>query len=312
MILASMILSFSYARHGPRRSCFALTWTRCVLVLVASLAVSTLAAQTPPPQQATPPMLADSTPATAESLQSLSGLVNTIVRENLPADFQSRDNWGHTTEIWAGVDIRREGLQIKTKRRKKHVNDGTWKMYRVRLIEPDKDLHLEVLNLRPLPAGRVEVELAVDAKLDVFARLSQWELGVQLISLSANAQARTQFHVRCDLGLKLDPTRLPPDVILDPVVREAELRLVDFRLDRVSQVGGSLARELGQQARDLLDREVAKQNARLPEKINGQIGKRRERLRLSVQDLLTSQWGPLAAKQLGLSDLGSGGSSAKP
>ena len=118
--------------------------------------------------------------------------------------------------------------------------------------------------------------------------------------------------MRCDLGLKLDPTRLPPDVILDPVVREAELRLVDFRLDRVSQVGGSVARELGEQARDLVDRELAKQNARLPEKINRQIGKSRERLRLSAQDLLTSQWGPLAAKQLGLSDPASGGAAPAP
>jgi hypothetical protein len=101
-------------------------------------------------------------------------------------------------------------------------------------------------------------------------------------------------------------------VILDPVVREAELRLVDFRLDRVSQVGGSLAHELGQQARDRLDREVAKQSAKLPDKINRQIGKNRERLRLSVQDLLTSQWGPLAAKQLGLSDPTSSGGTSPP
>lgn len=308
MIAASTILHVSCAQHEPRRSRLARVWTRGVLVLFASLAVSAVAAQTPSPQ----PSPAITPPATAESLQALTGLVTTIVRENLPADFESRDNWGHTTEIWAGVDIRREGLQIKTKRRKKQVNDGTWKLVRVQFIEPDQNLRLEVLDVRPLPAGRVEVDLAVDSKLAVFARLSQWELGVQLISLSANAQAQTQFRVRCDLGMKLDPTKLPPDVILDPVVREAELRLVDFRLERVSQVGGSLAHELGKQARDLLDREVAKQNAKLPEKINRQIGKNREQLRLSVQDLLTSHWGPLAAKQLGMNDTSSGGSAPSP
>jgi hypothetical protein len=311
MMAAAMILRFWCARHGSRArfARFAHTWTSELLALFASLAVSAAVAQTPSPA-VTPP--AATTPATAESLQALTGLVNTIVRENLPADFESRDNWGHTTDVWAGVDIRREGLQIKTKRRKKQVNDGTWKLIRVRLIEPETNLHLEVLDVRPLPAGRVEVDVAVDAKLAVFARLSQWELGVQLISLSANAQAQTQLRVRFELGLKLDPTKLPPDVILDPVVREAELRLVDFRLDRVSQVGGSLAHELGQQARDLLDREVAKQSAKLPDKINRQIGKNRERLRLSVQDLLTSQWGPLAAKQLGLSDPTSSGGTSPP
>ncbi len=310
MTAAAVIVCLSGARHGPCSVRFAYLWPKTLLALFASLAVPEADAQLPSPPVAPP---AAAPPATAESLQALTGLVNTIVRENLPADFESRDNWGHTTEVWAGVDIRREGLQIKTKRRKKQVNDGAWKLVRLQFIEPEKNLHIEVLAVRPLPAaGRVEIDLAADAKLAVFARLSQWELGVQLFSVSANAEAQTRFRVRCDLGLKLDPTRLPPDVILDPVVREAELRLVDFRLGRVSQVGGSVARELGEQARDLLDREVAQQNARLPEKINRQIGKSRDRLRLSAQDLLTSQWGPLAAKQLGLSNPASGEAAAAP
>ncbi len=290
------------AEHGLGDWRPAWRWAGVGAFLFFSLAAPVANGQVPPPPASS------TSPASAESLQALSGLVNTIVRENLPADFESRDNWGQTTEIWAGVDIRREGLQIKTKRRKKAVNDGTWKLVRVRLVEPEQNLHLEVLGVRPLPAaGRVEVDLAADAQLEVFARLSQWELGVQLISLSANARARTQFRVRFELGMKLDPTKLPPDVILDPLVREAELRLVDFHLDRISQLGGSVARELGEEARGLLDRELNKQSARLPEKINRQIDKRRDRLRLSVQDLLASRWGPLAAQQLGLGDPAAGG-----
>jgi hypothetical protein len=244
----------------------------------------------------------------AVSQGSLQGLITTILRENLPDQYESRDGWGDTKEVWAGLDVRREGLQIKTKRRKKQVNHGTWKLYRVRVIEPDKFLQVEVRDVQALPGGRVEFDLLADAKLDVFARLSQWELGVQLISLSVNAEARTQFHVRCNLGLKLDPTKLPPDVLLDPQVTQADLRLADFRVARISQIGGSLAHELGDQARDLLDKEIAKLNGKLPSKINRQIDKNRDKLRLSVQDLLASQWGSLAAKQLGLgaSQVGSG------
>lgn len=59
---------------------------------------------------------------------------------------------------------------------------------------------------------------------------------------------------------------------------------------------------MGEEARDLLDKELAKQNQKLPGKINRQIDKNRDKLRLSVQDLLTSQWGSMAAKQLGLGD----------
>jgi len=282
----------------------ATTWTRVAAACVAILAADRLSTfgQEPQPAGRASSSATASPSQDAASPGSLRGLITTIVRENLPDQYESRDNWGDTKEIWAGLHVRLDGLQIETKRRKKRVNHGTWKLYRVRFIEPEKYLQVDVQNIHELPNGRVEFDLLADARLDVFARLAQWELGVQLISLSVNAEARTQFRVRCDLGLKLDPSKLPPDVLLDPVVSQAELRLADFRVRRISQLGGPLARELGEEARDLLDKELAKQNQKLPGKINRQIDKNRDKLRLSVQDLLTSQWGGLAAKQLGLGD----------
>jgi len=275
----------------------------CAAILALGGFVDRLArGQQPQPGDAGPLSAADSSTSEAASQGSLSGLIATIIRENLPDQYESKDGWGETKEVWAGVDVRRDGWQIKTKRRKKQVNHGTWKLYRVRIVEPEKELHIDLQNIRELPNGRVEFDLTADARLEVFARLAQWELGVQLISLSVNAEARTQFRVRCNLGLKLDPTRLPPDVLLDPLVNQADLRLVDFRVKRISQICGSVARELGDQARSLLDKELAKQNEKLPGKINRQIEKNRDQLRLSVQDLLTSRWGGLAAKQLGLDD----------
>lgn len=273
-----------------------------VVAIVAAIAVNGHAARGQQPQgpALAPPVTSVAPTSDAASQGSLPGLITSLIRENLPDQFESRDHWGDTKEIWAGVDVRREGWQIKTKRRKKQVNHGTWKLYRVRVLEPDRHLQIDVRDVRSLPSGRVEFDLLADARLDVFARLAQWELGVQLISLSVNAEARTQFHVRCNLGLKLDPSKLPPDVLLDPQVSQADLRLIDFRVHRISQIGGSVAHELGDQARDLLDEELAKQNEKLPSKLNRQIGKNQDKLRLSVQDLLGSQWGSLAAKQLGL------------
>ncbi len=280
------------------------TCIRIAAVCVAIVAASGLRAfgQEPKPAGSVPSSVTAPASRNTASPGSLQGLITAIVRENLPDQYESRDHWGDTKEIWAGLDVRLDGLRIDTKRRKKQVNHGTWKLYRVRFIEPEKYLHVDVQNIRELPNGRVEFDLLADARLDVFARLAQWELGVQLISLSVNAEARTQFRVRCDLGLKLDPSKLPPDVLLDPMVSQAEVRLADFRVRRISQIGGSVARELGEEARDLLDKELAKQNQKLPSKINRQIDKNRDKLRLSVQDLLTSQWGGLAAKQLGLGD----------
>lgn len=293
-----MITDLRTATSATRMGTIVAVWTT-LLACVGSANRPTLGQQ-PPTADPAPPSVAAAPADIAVLDGSLGGLIATIIRENLPDQYEARDHWGDTKEVWAGLDIRREGWEIKTKRRKKQVNHGTWKLYRVRVVEPDKYLHVEVRDVRALPGGRVEFELLADAKLDVFARLSQWELGVQLISLSVNAEARTQFHVRCNLGLSLDPTKLPPDVLLDPQVSQADLRLVDFRVARISQIGGSVAHELGDQSRSLLERELHKQNEKLPNKINRQIDKSRDKLRLSVAELLASRWGGLAAKQLGL------------
>jgi len=135
---------------------------------------------------------------------------------------------------------------------------------------------------RVCPAGAMEVGRAVDQP-------------------QRHAEARTQFRVRCDLGLKLDPGKLPPDVLLDPVVSQAELRLADFRVRRSASSAVPWRANWRRGPRPA-GQGMAKQNQKLPSKINRQIDKNRDKLRLSVQDLLTSQWGGLAAKQLGLGD----------
>jgi hypothetical protein len=98
--------------------------------------------------------------------------------------------------------------------------------------------------------------------------------------------------------MRLDPTRLPPDVLFDPVVTQSDLQLRQFRLLRLSDVGGPLARELGEELDDVLRDELARRRGQLTAAINRQIDKHRDQLRLSLQDLLKSPWGGLAAKNL--------------
>ena len=53
-----------------------------------------------------------------------------------------------------------------------------------------------------------------------------------------------------------DLSRLPPDLILRPTVTQADLQLVDFRLQRISDVGGPIAKELGDSLEDVLQDEI--------------------------------------------------------
>jgi hypothetical protein len=236
----------------------------------------------------------------SDSAERVQRLITSIVLENIPHEFEERDNWGNTTEVWDGLKVEVDGLRIKTKRRKKEVNHGTWKLYRIRLIDPERSFQVRVENLRAIPNGPVEFDTCVDARLDAFGRVSQWERGVQLISLSANAEAQVRVRVRCNLTAKLDTSQLLPAVVLNPVVTEADLQLVDFRLRRISQLSGPLVHELGKTLRELLENELARRRHKLPDKINRQIAKNRDDLRLSLQDVLGSQWGSFARDHLGI------------
>jgi hypothetical protein len=275
-------------------------WWPIGALLVCAVCLSVARADEPGPETASAPGAAlEPQVASLESSEGFQNLITSLVRGNIPHEFEEHDGWGETRERWDGVKIWWEGLQLKTKRRKKEVKHGTWKRYQVRLVDPEQRFQIRLEDVRTGADSRPEFTVRVDARLAAFARLAQWEYGVQLIALSANAQADIRFRATCSLGSRLDPSRFPPDLLLEPEVTDADLELVDFRLQRVSQLNGSLAHELGKALHDVIEDRIDKEDRRLPEKINRQIDKNRDRLRFSIRDVLDSQWGGLATSLLG-------------
>jgi hypothetical protein len=236
--------------------------------------------------------------ANGSSSEHLQEFITTLVREHIPTEFEEKKRWGQTIPVWDGLHVSRDGLRVKTHSRKKEVNHGTWEMYRARLVDPERQFHLRVENVRAMPGGRAELDIQAEAALDVFGRWSRWERGVQLISVSAAADARVRLRVHCNLGLQLDPTKLPPDVILDPQVTDAALELVDFRLRRISDLHGSVVHELGKGVRDVIEHKLEEKRPRLVQKINRQIAKHPRAIRLSLHDLVASKWGGMVSEHL--------------
>lgn len=251
-----------------------------------------------PPELIPLPKTVEQTIELGESSKQLQDLITRIALENIPHRYQDDKDWGKTTEIWAGVRVWRDGLRIKTKRRKKEVNHGTWTRYDISLADPEQRFQVRLEDVHEVTKGRIEFDAWVDAALKVFGRVSQWQYGVQLISVGADANARVRLRVRCNVGLELDPTKLPPAVVLDPVVTDADLQIVDFRLRRVSDLGRSVVSPLSHSVREVLEDRIAKRRPDLVKKINRQIEKNRDDLRLSLSDVLGSKWGDAAAKHL--------------
>lgn len=229
-------------------------------------------------------------PAPAEPPAALDRLLRQIVLEALPREHQDTRQWGKTRQVLDGWRVHREGGRLQVEKRKKPVNHGSWQLYRVQLVEPEKNLSLGWKNAREAPGGGLRIDFEAIADVDVFARYSEWRYDVQLISLSSQSRARVRFAAICDVRLQLDPSRLPPDFLVVPQVQTAQVDLLDYDLLQLSDIKGAAAHELGKAARLILDKLLEEKQDELPAKINRQIAKQQDRLRLSLPDAATSFW----------------------
>lgn len=215
-------------------------------------------------------------------------LLRKLVLKNVPAEYENTKRWGGTKRVWDGLHVSLDGFRLKTKRRWKQANHGTWKRYRAWLIDPEKEFEIQIENMASTPDGKTAFDVVIDARLGAWGRLSEYAHDVQLLSISAEADARVHMRMGCEMSLRLDASKFPPDVILEPTVVRAEMKLVDFDLIRISDVSGPLVREFGEELHDVIQKEIADRETRLVSKINRQIQKQEDDLRLSIADLASS------------------------
>lgn len=213
-----------------------------------------------------------------------------LVRNLLPEEYVDDRKWGGTRKRWDGLKVRREGLEIHTKRRWKEVNHGTWKKYRVSLVDPDEYLQLQIVDVQRLGAGKCRWDLHLESRLDLYGRIQEWNNGIRLASLSAEARADVKMDVVVEVTTSLDPTRFPPDVIIRPQVVAAKVRLADLKLRRISKAHGPIVHELGDALEKVARRQLAEKNEKLVAKVNRQIAKHEDDLRLSLSDMVKHKW----------------------
>lgn len=216
---------------------------------------------------------------------NLEALLKGLVLEAIPHTYQKWDDWGRQAEQFAGVAWRRDpGGKLETKRQWVKVNDGIWRMYSAALVDPNQSFEVKLENVREQRPGIVAFDLSFLASLSLHARQAQWIRGVQLYSFSAEGAARVRLRVSCELGSQLDLRQYPPLIQLKPVVQAAELGLEEFRIDRVSKLGGEFAQQLTAAVRGELDEQLREKSDDLVERLNGELVKNEAKLRVSLSD----------------------------
>jgi hypothetical protein len=236
------------------------------------------------------PTLADDPPLDGLSATELTALAADLIGTYLPTHYDDEDDWNQTKRVFDGVDIERDGFRIETHRKWKDVRHGNWTRYSVDLVEPKKNLHIVVDNVQPLDDGRLRFRVTIDTPIAVSGRMSQWQRGVQLFSISCNADAQVRIWFQATIAALVVPDETPLSIQVAPVVEQADVELIDFEVQRISQVGGEFAEQLGKPIEAAIrKRFIEKQRDRLPERMNRAIAKRSDRLRFSPSQWISKQ-----------------------
>lgn len=222
-------------------------------------------------------------------------IITRIVRQALPTEFEKRHNWNHTKRVFDGLRWEFDGGKLEAHRRWKDARDGQWTMYRVRFIEPEQNFQVQVQRFETLENGKVGCDLAVDARLAVEGRVLHYEHDVQLVSLSAEAETHARLAARIEIGGKVNVSKFPPSLSLEPVVQQAAVDIHDFRIKRIGKLDGPVVKSLSRGVREVVEDKLDEARPKLVEKMNAAIKKSEEKLELSLSDLLESPWGKVVA-----------------
>jgi hypothetical protein len=208
-----------------------------------------------------------------------------VIAESIPRKYKRSQDWGRTRKITTGLRSSGNFFKFDIHRRKKKVNDGVWKKYRVTLVDPDKNLNVRIENLQKLDTGRYSLTLFVTAKLHGWARAKVYERGVHIISLEAEGDTSVRLRIDADIAFETVVSKsFVPGIAIRPVVTNARLKLDNFELNRISDVRGPIVHELGDGLRHVIEDKLS--GPELVAKINHSIEKRRNRLELTPDKLL--------------------------
>ncbi len=230
-----------------------------------------------------------------EPTEEMQQLVLRLLRDNVPREFASEKKWNRTKRMTV-IRLRDERGRLRPGPREKDMRHGQWSKYKAQLINPDQELDVRIVHVRGGDQGPVKVRVVATGKINAVARVANWRRGVQLYSFAANADAKLRITLDMETQLVLDPSHLPPDVLIKAEATDAKIEVLDFELNSLSDLHGKLAEGLGELVQKYIEDEVEEKNEKLVRKINEAIEKKQDRLRLSLANLLNSAWSDLVRK----------------
>jgi hypothetical protein len=226
------------------------------------------------------------TALTGLSPEMIAPLITPLIADAVPREFEGKKDWGKTARITTGLHSDGNFFRFDIHREKSEVNDGVWKKYRVTLVEPEKNLEIRIDNLQRQEDGKYKLTLFVAAKVHAWAKVIVYKKGLRVLSLEPEGDTSIRLWVDADVGVEtVKSSTFIPGLELQPLVTDARIKFDDFRLTRIGDIHGDVAKELGDLFRKVLQKELS--GPKLVDRLNHSLQKHPERLRLSPDQLLS-------------------------
>lgn len=229
-------------------------FTRVSTVLVIGFAAASVAAQepAPPATPVTPPPPNSTSPAAKKEFADLSKIVEKMVVAKLPKSFTDNSNWGMTIPVTEKLPLPRLRTYLKSGDQMV-VPHGLWRKAHVWIADPDRDVKLEIIDIKKHDDKAMRVTVDTTVNLQGEGELQHWQKGLGTIGLTATATSVVLVSMDVDVAVSLDTSKFPPELQVEPKVASSRVEIKDFQMFHPGQrILGNTGEQLNGDIKNLL------------------------------------------------------------
>lgn len=229
------------------------------------------------PADPSPTIPAEPIPLSAEATEFIRATILLLA----PKTSVDEDDWGRTRRVQSGLNVRMDGLQLRTSRRWKQVRHGTWKRAEVILENPQEHFELSV-EILPQDDDNSLHRIHARTRVRLRGRQQRWTNGVKIYSVSGEGVADVVLHADVQFRQQVVTSEGDSQLRILPEIKAASMQLNSFQLRRVGHAKGALVREFGRSFESIAKRLVSRRNDKLASKINEKIQKKPDRFEIPL------------------------------
>lgn len=232
----------------------------------------------------------DLTPTNAE----LGSILRSLILPCLPNPLVEQEfDWGKQERVPVGIEWKKKGILLKPEVMKQLRNDGRWRKIAIVANDPEKNLKLNVTNVKTPEPKRLTFSVDLYMPVNIKFEQQNWRAGLRLYSGETRARCNAALHLECESTSRTEkkPGSLLPDIVFRMRVLEAKLTYHDFVVEHTAGIGGDAAKLLGEAVHETVRQWKPSLERNMLEKANATIVKAGDtkEIRLNLSKLLDNK-----------------------